>query len=132
MYNYNLVYVPGKDIPVTDALSRAPLKERPTEEADRVHTLTFNSVKRKIEQIQNSCKIDPEIQELMKVIYQGWSEYKTDAPEIVQQYFPFQDELTTQDGIFMHGERLVIPKELRTSMKIKSHAGLLGTNATLR
>ena len=133
MYNYNLVYiyVPGKDIPVADALSRAPLKG-PTEEADRVHNLTFNLVKwRKIEQIRNSCKIDPEMQELMKAIYQGWSEHKADVPEIVQQYFPFQGELTAQDGIVMRGERLVIPKELRTSMKIKCHAGHLGINATL-
>ena len=133
MYNYNLVYVPGKDIPVADALSRAPLKEGPTEEADRVHNLTFNSVKqRKIEQIRNSCKIDPEMQELMKVIYQGWPEHKADDPEIVRQYFSFQDELTTQDGIVMRGERLMIPKELRTSMKIKCHAGHLSINATLR
>ena len=80
LYNCNLVYVPGKDIPVADTLSRAPLKEGPTEETDSVHNLTFNSLKRrKIEQIRNSKKIYSEMQELMKVIYQGWPEHKAEV-----------------------------------------------------
>ena len=52
--------------------------------------------------------------------------YKSD------NYFTYRDELTAQNGIVLRGQRLVVPKSLRSMMKAKCHAGHLGIKSTLR
>ena len=42
------------------------------------------------------------------------------------------DELTVQDGLVFKGNSVVIPKSLRTDMKLKIHSSHLGIEACLR
>ena len=53
-------------------------------------------------------------------------------PKPLTPYFDYRDELTVQDGIILHGERIVIPSSMRHEMKQKVHAGHTGINSCLR
>ena len=132
MYDYDLSYSPGTTIPVADALSRAPLPDTEGPMLN-VNNLTLVPVKdQSIEEIRNVSQQDEEMQQLTDIIASGWPQHKNDLPILVRPYFPYRDELTIQDGLVLRGDRLVVPKALRSKFKQKCHAGHLGINSTLR
>ena len=130
-YCFNVVYKPGKDIPVADFLSRSPC-DKPIDE-DLVNAVTLHPANdQRLEQIRQATILDPELTELGKTILRGWARERTDVPEVLRPYFPFRDELTVLEGIIYRGERIVVPHKLRLLMKQKVHAGHIGINASLR
>ncbi len=132
-YDYELIFKPGKDIPMADALSRAPLKEAPALERVEVNNLTFCAIKAdRLDQIRGATQQDGTLVQLMDIVSKGWPADKAALPPSVMPYFPYRDELTVQDGIIMRGERVVIPTSMRKEMKLKVHAGHLGVNSCLR
>ena len=133
MYDYTLEHKPGSAIPVADALSRAPLENPAGKEREMVNNLTLNPIKKKpLEQLRETSRHDEEMQQLMHMITSGWPQLKDDVPLSLKPYFSVRDELTVQDCLVMRGERFVVPKPLRKMMKVRSHAGHLGINSTLR
>lgn len=50
----------------------------------------------------------------------------------VLPYFNYRDEITVQDGVLLRGERVIIPKVLRSGIVHKVHAGHSGINSCLR
>ena len=133
MYNFELHYEPGTSIPVADALSRAPLNCNSDEDHETINNLTYNPVKEKqMNEIKEASKDDEEMNMLMQMIITGWPEHKDNVPLQIRHYFTYRDELTAQDGIVLQGQRLVVPKSHRSTMKAKCHAGHLGINSTLR
>ena len=83
-------------------------------------------------EIKEASKDDEEMNMLMQMIITGWPEHKDNVPLQIRHHFTYRDELTAQDGIVLRGQRLVVPKSLRSTMKAKCHAGHLGINSTLR
>ncbi len=131
LYNFELQYTPGSKIPVADALSRAPLCTIKT--LHTVNNLAYSPVKEsQWEKFQEAGKLDEEITTVIRQIADGWPGLKDDVPLLAKPYFPYRDELSLQDGIVLRGERLVVPKSLRSTIKRKCHAGHLGINSTLR
>ncbi|XP_022802534.1 uncharacterized protein K02A2.6-like [Stylophora pistillata] len=53
-------------------------------------------------------------------------------PLEVQDYFPFKEELTLQNGVIIIGDRVVIPFQMRAELKRKLHSSHLGVQACLR
>ena len=47
-------------------------------------------------------------------------------PLCIQSYWPYCDELTTQNGIIYRGTRVIIPPEMRQQMLERAHASHLG------
>jgi transposase InsO family protein len=134
-YDYNLVYAPGTSIPVADALSRAPLNKEDSvgREHEIADNLNFVQVKdRQMDKIKLASKHDEEMIQLRQVIIEGWPEHRNQIYPQLRQYFAYRDEMTVQDGIVLRGQRIVIPTSLRSTMKLKCHAGHLGINSTLR
>ena len=62
----------------------------------------------------------------------GWPTEKKDLPHQVAQYFPYRDELSVQDGLVFRGERVVIPTDLRQTLKERVHWSHLGIEGCLR
>ena len=50
----------------------------------------------------------------------------------MQDYFPFREKLTVQNGVVFKGERIVVPRCLRKCIIDKLHASHLGIQACLR
>ena len=84
-------------------------------------------------EIKEASKDDKEMNMLMQMITTGWPEHKDNVPLQVRHYLTYRDELTAQDGIVvLRGQRLVVPKSLTSTMKVKCHASHLGINSMLR
>ena len=130
-YTYSLSHRAGTDIPVADALSRAPFPGKNSEEM--VHNVFYTPIKtERLAEIRAATQVDDIMTTLKNVIMSGWPTSRVDVPPAAMPYFNYRDELTVQDGIILRGERVVIPTSLRPDIKQKVHAGHLGINSCLR
>ena len=86
----------------------------------------------RLEQVQKATEKDKEMQALITVIQKGWPNRKEEVHGLVKQYWSFRDELTTSQNIVYRGERIVLPKEMRTDVLKKLHKSHQGIEATLR
>jgi len=117
-YEFEVSYRKGTFLLMANPLSRAylSLKEAteaqedvmavsetrsPTEiETEQVNMLLYLPVKDEtLCQIQNLTQEDAIPKTLARVIKQGWPESKLHLPPEVQDYFPFKEELTLQNGV---------------------------------
>ena len=136
-YSIKLVFVPGKDIPVADTLSRKFLPDQdPDISRDldaQVHLVTSNIEisDRTVQVIRDSTNTDPQCQALVDVIMKGWPNIRKSCPLPVQEYWNFRDELSFHDGLILKGHRLVIPSNLRSDIITKLHLGHMGVEKTL-
>ena len=150
-YEFEVSYKKGPSLLMVDPLSRVylSLKEAledqenvmavsetrlPTEiEAEQVNMLQYLPVKDEtLCQIQNLTQEDAILKTLASVIKQGWPESKLHLPPEVQDYFPFKEELTLQNGVIFKGDRVVIPFQMRTEIKRKLDSSHLEVQACQR
>ena len=83
-------------------------------------------------EIKTATETDAEFGLLTAVIKQGWPETKGVLSPSIQDYFPFREELTAQNGIMFKGGRInVVPHCLRECIIDKVHASHLGIQACL-
>ena len=150
-YEFEVSYKKGTSLLMADPLSRAylSLKEGPEDqkdvmtvsetrspteiEAEQVNMLQYLPVKDEtLCQIQNLTQEDAILKTLACVIKQGWPESKLHDLLEVQDYFPFKEELTLQNGVIFKGDRVVIPFQMRAELKRKLHSSHLGVQACQR
>ena len=132
-YSFTLEYRSGKEIPIADALSRAPVSQPYIDESAVVNSLQFTPVKpQRLEEMRIATENDENLKKLKNVIMSGWPNEKNNLPDELKVYFSYRDEFTIQDGIILRGERIVIPGSLRAGIKEKLHLGHLGINSCLR
>ena len=136
VYTFDLIYRPGKDLVLSDTLSRAPLKDiLPGEKVivnmvSNLQDTPFNTDR--LQCIRTATAADKTLSALADVLRTGWPDNKRDLPTALLPYFSYRDELTTQDGIVLRGDRVTIPSSMRPEMIEKVHAGHLGINSCLR
>ena len=129
-FDYLINHVPGKNLEIADALSRAP-SGRP-EEIDRqietesdayVHSVVNNmpASDKRMAEIRKDQKADATCSRLMKYCTDGWPESEKTGP-----YWAIASELSIYDDILMRGSRMVIPMSLRESILQKIHDGHQG------
>ena len=130
-YTFDLSWSPVTEIPVADALSRAPV-HKPCEE-ELIHCVTENGLRdERMQQIRDATATYQSLTILGAIILKGWPNHKDGIPMEALPYFNYRDELTIQDGIIYRGERIVVPKALRQDMKNRVHAGHLCITSCLR
>ena len=83
-------------------------------------------------QIQNLSQEDAILKTLAWITKQGWPESKLHLPLDVQDYLPFKEELTLQNGVIFKGDRVVIPLQMTAELKRKLHSSHLGVQACQR
>ena len=59
---------------------------------------------------------------------QGWPHQRRHVPCLAQRYWDFRDELSTDDGLLLKGQRLIIPGELQEEYLSRPQEGHLSTN----
>ena len=110
-YTYSLSHHAGTAIPVTDALFKAPLPGKNCREM--VHNIFYTPNKtERLAEIRAATQVVYTLMTLKNVIMSGWPTSRVDVPPAAIPYFNYRDELTVQDGIFLRGERVVIPTSL--------------------
>lgn len=128
-FNYNIVYVPGKEHSLADALSRKPIGK---EEQD-LHAITQVFVDQVIkdlpvsnQQLERNTRHqreDETCQLLFRYCSEGWPEK---VQGTVKHCQPVAAEISVQNGLLMRGCRIIIPLTLRMEMIEKLHTGHLG------
>ncbi|XP_062614646.1 uncharacterized protein K02A2.6-like [Saccostrea cucullata] len=137
-YDVEFVFEKGVNLVIADTLSRAFLMttEGSVDERHRilsVSTLQENDVPDvRIQEIKDMTAKDSEMQTLADTIANGWPDSKQDLLTSVRHYFDFRDTLSFEDGLILKGEAIVIPKTLRSEMKIRLHKAHLGYDSMIR
>ena len=137
-YDLEVIHVPGKDIPVSDTLSRNFLPAEPQDASNAedlneyVHYIIDNLPvsDSKMEQLRNSTGTDPQLQDLTATIQDGWPNNRDACKPSTREYWNIRDELSVIDGIIFKGERILVPQEMRPEMLQKIHTCHLGIEKT--
>jgi transposase InsO family protein len=131
-YNPTVKWVPGKQIPVADALSRRYAANTGTTMSDDVDAHVHMIISHmpvttdKMEQIRQETRKDQDLQILARVILGGWPAKQTKLPVPAREHWNHRDELSVIEDIIYKGEQIVIPKVLRHEMLEKIHVGHQG------
>ena len=130
----SMVWKPGKEVAIADMLSRSsPKRTTGPMEIDEVNMVSYLPIRpERLERLKTATESDPTMQVLKDTIIQGWPHEKSACKVEVTPYFSIRDELSVQDGLIFKGERLVIPRSMRTEMKTAVHSSHLGLEACLR
>ncbi len=125
-YDVAIRYKLGKEMFLADTLSRAYLPdhqqsdvEKEVESTHPVNHLTISQ--ERFAEIQKETLSDPSLLRVKETIIEGCPNNKAKVAKEVQQYYSIRDELSVQDEIVFKGQRCIIPKSLRTTIKQKLH-----------
>lgn len=134
-YNICLTYTPGNRMHLADTLSRAyqQTTEGPHHEFENVHAAKYVAItEARLDALRAAMEADPIMSVLKHTILEGWPNEKHQTPLEIHPYFSFRDELAVHDGLVFKGERVVIPKSQRQTMREKIHSSHLGIDGCLR
>ena len=136
-YDFKVNYIPGKDLIVSDTLSRAPSGTNTSEIKEEEVTAQVNTIisslpvsSNRMKQIKEETLRDTTLSKLALIIQTGWPDDRSSVPDEIKPYFNHRNELTIVKGIIMKGARIVIPINLRKEIKQILHAGHLGIERT--
>ena len=139
-FNVIAVYIPGKDLVLADALSQSPLPFS-TNGCDNLDDevqvflkaveLSRPGSEEKVQLIQKTTREDQELQEVTKLVLNGWPKYQMQVPENVRSFFPYRGELSYVDGKLIYRDQIVIPASMREEILQRIHDGHLGVTKCL-
>ena len=71
----------------------------------------------RLPEISKETLNNPSLQRLKKTIIKGWPNNKANVAKDIQQYLSIRDKHSMQDEIMFKGQRCIIPKSLRKTVK---------------
>ena len=129
-YPITVQYKAGKHLFVADTLSRAPLPDKACDlefsqyDINVLQTLPVSESK--LTTIKEKTAEDQSLKDLMTAVHTGWPANKADVPPGAKPYWNYRDEISSQNGILLKGERVIIPTCLRPEMLQIIHSSHLG------
>ena len=81
---------------------------------------------KRLHEIRKATLHETSTQTVIKLVLHGWPQDKHSIPSQALPYFDMRDTLSVVDGILVKGEAIVIPSELRASIKKRLHSAHLG------
>ena len=146
-FEYTVQYKKGTEMYIADTLSRgvnpskaqgSPKKEdifqsECEREVESVNMACMVSVSdERMDEIREKTKDDKDLMYIMGYIQNGWPLTRKSLPVDIQMYFTFREELSVQNGIIFKGERVVIPKSMRSKIIGLIHVSHTGVQGCLR
>ena len=134
-YDVTLTYRPGKELYIADALSRAYLTDRDSNDIEFDNEIDCHEhclknylplTKLKVQEFKDASSSDMELQQLKRVILHGWPNTKQEVPNEAQPYWNFRDEINEIEGILFKEEKIIVPASLRSEMLERIHEVHLG------
>ena len=133
-YTYELIYKPGKQVVIADALSRlspSECEEIPGLEV-YIHEMVTVSHLRMTE-LKNATETDANLQLLKKTVLEGWPSHIKALPPEIRPYWSVQDDVYVHDGLILMGQRIIIPETQRHVVMSQIHSAHQGaTKCKLR
>jgi hypothetical protein len=137
-YDITVEHVRGKDIPVSDYLSRHSVNDTYPTLIDGLDTHVHSVRKqllvtdRRLEIIRQAIRDDSQMQLLKQTILDGWPESRSNCNPVITEFFNHRDELSYEDDLIFRGQTLLIPRSLQPDMIRQVHIGHLGVTKTLQ
>ena len=144
-YNFTAEWQKGKKNGAPDALSRNPVCDPQPHEAlaeyssRNVPELSIAKIRIiansghesvRLEDVRRCAQQDYEYQQLQQYILQGFPNHRNQLPEACKRYWSAREHLTIDDGLIVHGCRLLIPSTMRHDMLEKLHESHQGSVRT--
>lgn len=134
LQRYTLVvrYVPGSQLHVADALSRAYLKDgsmdgSPAADEVMIHTLASTRPVSAVkwQAVKEATDKDPTLTVVRRYVKEQWPK-KPNVPMNVQPYWIRRDHILEEDGVLFVNDRIVVPVSLQSEMLNVIHESHLG------
>lgn len=134
-YNINVVYMPGSQMFIADALSRAYCDEEPNTDYLQdlcVHTTEVLTItKPRYQHILEATDQDPDLLLLKKYLPGSWPKSKTKFSATLKKFWSLKHLISIQEGLLFFENRLIVPHALKNEMLQQLHNGHLNVNKTL-
>ena len=141
-YNYNVQFLPGKEIYTADALSRAPVSEDSQQDESIQETAVFveqvishlPATDMRLEQVRCQQQDDEICRQIRQYVNEGWPENGKLKGEI-RLYAPVSAEITIQKDLLLRGNKLIIPQAMRKDILQRLQVGnneMQGKSQTIR
>lgn len=131
-YQFELNYVPGKQLQVPDTLSRDPVKETINTDYLDNNLRVFSIISTSKENEKRLIQAIAEDETLQKVKYytlHGWPQHKSSvSPTSVKKYWHIRDEIFVHKDILFFQKRIIIPEALKEeflNIIHQSHQGVV-------
>ena len=136
-YNFDVEYHPGKDLIISDALSRLPnpnkCEEIPLDiGVNSIHIDLVNFGSAKQDELQRETPNDAALRALWQIVGTGWPASIQDLPTDLRPYWACRDELGISNGVIFKGRQVVIPVKMRDDILCQLHQGHMGIEKTRR
>lgn len=120
-YDYELNFVPGKDISNADGLSRNPLPVL-EEDVEVVHGLSLQeNIPVTAKDVAACSKKDELLSRVLQYVWKGWPRWGLEGE--LKTFYLIRDELSVEEGVLIRGHKIVIPKALRVRVLEEIHLG---------
>lgn len=132
-YNLKLRYIQGKNMHISDFLSRNFLAvegETVEDINEMVHSVNVSD-RRRLE-IEEQTKEDTDLQVIRSYCVQGWPKDKTKVPENIKAYYKLRNDIFYEDNLLFYEDRIVVPTAARKkilNILHESHMGMTKTKA---
>jgi transposase InsO family protein len=133
-FNFTISHVPGNELTIADALSRAPVSTSSVEdqslqsETTAYINLVVESIpatEKRLQEIRELQEKDPVCQKLAGFCRSGWPEKRTLSADL-KPYFCVSAQLSIANGLLLRGKRIIVPPPLRKTLLGKLHSGHQG------
>ena len=134
-YDYSVVHVPGRQMYVSDYLSRSCKSK--TYEIDlhlddpmpqicaiRVRDATS------VEEYTKATMQDTTLALISQYTQSGWPKQKRLCHALAKPYWNFRDEISECNGLLFYGDRLIIPHQMKSEIIERLHASHQGVTKT--
>ncbi|XP_021340038.1 uncharacterized protein K02A2.6-like [Mizuhopecten yessoensis] len=123
-YDIELKYRPGKELVLVDTLSRAYIQKSVTDDnlSEEIERHVMSVLRNipvsdgKLEQIRTETLKDETLQEVVKIVEEGWPDHRSETPSRTHDFWTNKTELTHVHGNLFKGDRIVIPRTLQAEM----------------
>ena len=132
-YDMVIMYRPGKEMLLADALSHLPSRTDTEIKLDlRVDAISLSHFSNCcLTKIAAETQKDPILSTVHRLTLNGWPVRCTHVPRIARNYWDFRDELSIDDDLLMKGKRVVIPTSCRDTIMEDLHKSHKGINKAM-
>ena len=134
-YSYRIVHVPGRNLLLADALSRAYVKDEHPEEFnfDTVNSvIVADLTDEELKEMREHTLHDKQLASLLRTVKEGWPNAKKDCPPELTPFWDFRDEISASQQILIKGQMIFVPTSLRKKYIKLTHNAHQGADACIR